>query len=416
MRDIERELRALGERSRNEDQSRSALSGTTMRRIRLHRLAAGTTGLVVALGLVLGGSFVAGALDSNDRGIGPAQASPSASASSPDPSNKEAGRCGPPVDFRPTYLPDGWIEDLQRGDGGGGGWRGIVGHFGNDAERGTTDKADGGFADLIASERPYQQGNTEKIRVLDAPATLGDIHEGYSVEFTQYGCDYFLIAFGISRDELRRFAEGLRLPGTYVPGEPAEESFAAIWPEDTAEEAEQRCRRHSRTPNVWSANRVTTAGRFSADVLMWEEPLIRYTPTAKEVQKMEIRRSENDDGPRARGPAVIVYLTEFVPRCWSVVSVGRLPDDKPTGLSITVRGKDVEIGFDDLGADSIYFEIGHGYYTNSSGPEPPDGRITAHLRYPRGETGHFLLLFKDENGDVFSAAGGPLPAGDFSAG
>ena len=62
------------------------------------------------------------------------------------------------------------------------------------------------------------------------------------------------------------------------------------------------------------------------------------------------------------------------------------------------------------------FEIGHGSYVSTSDPEPPDGRITALLSYPLDGTGHFLLLFKDADGIVFSAAGGPLPAGDFVAG
>lgn len=225
-----------------------------------------------------------------------------------------------------------------------------------------------------------------------------------------------LVAYASSGELLSRLrVEGFEDAADQRQGALRNESFA-LWPEDTAAEAEDRCRRHSGAPQVWSAHRVTTAGRFSEDVLRWEQPLIHYTSTEREFQKMEIRRSENDDGPRARGPAVFVYLTEVVPDCWSVVSVGRLPDRQPTGISISIRNRDVEIGFDDLGADSVYFEMGHGFHTFSADPAPRDGRVTAVLTYEPDQTGHFLFLFRDEDGEVFSATGGPLPAGNFAAG
>ncbi|MGH2756877.1 MAG: hypothetical protein ACRDI3_03725 [Actinomycetota bacterium] len=414
MTDIERELRALGDRTRGDEGSRSVLSGDALRRIRLRRFAIGTTGVLVIAALGIGGGFTVQALRTNDTTIGPAHASPSPTASEAMVEN--VPRCGPPVDFKPTYVPDGWVETLQPGSGGGAEWRGMVGHFGNAAPAGTVEKADGGFADLIAGESPYPLFEGQKIRVLDEAARFGPIHEGYSVEFTQHGCNYILLGYGIRGDELRRFAEELRLPGTYVPAEPADDDyFGALWPEDTAEEAKDACAKQAGDPNL-RGNPMATAIGFAKEVLDWTLAELITRETGHGGQSIEIRRSRADNPREPDGTALLVLVSEVFPDCWSVFSVSRLSDDRPANLSISVRGPDVEIGFDDLGADSIYFEIGHGYYTNSSDPEPPDGRITALLNYPRGDTGHYLLLFKDENEEVFSAAGGPLPAGDFSAG
>lgn len=331
-----------------------------------------------------------------------------------DSLNQSVVGCGLPVDFGPTYLPAGWSRKLQSGSGGGGTWKGVLGHYGNAAPAGTPAKAKGGFAELIAGERPYQQGNTERIRVLDRPATLGDIHEGYSVEFTQHGCDYFLIAFGISRGDLRRFAEGLRLPGEFVPAEPGDEPFGAIWPEDTAREANDVCN-EAQAIEAWRTDAVRTAEEFGRQVLGWEPAAVVRRDEGRRVE-VELRRSFQDEAAEAASPAVMVYMTEVFENCWSVGSVSRLPDRKPTGISISIRGRDVEVGFDDLGAHSVYFEMGHGSHTSSADGELADGRITWVLSYKPDQTGHFLFLFRDENGEVFSAAGGPLPAGNFAAG
>lgn len=192
------------------------------------------------------------------------------------------------------------------------------------------------------------------------------------------------------------------------------DQFGALWPEDTAQEAQEGCGDPASPTRTFRYDAMSTALEFGNAVLGWKNATGIVEELGHGGQSIELRRSQDDDGPK--GPAVLVTLTEVANDCWSVFSVARSSDEQSTGLSISVRGQDVEIGFDALGADSIYFEIGHGNYTNTSNPEPPDGRITALLRYPRGDTGHYLLVFKDAKGNVFSAAGGPLPAGDFSAG
>lgn len=520
MRDIERQLRTLGEKTRDEQQARRGLTGQALRRIRLRRLGVSATAWAVVGALGIGGTYALGGLDREGSRIPPAEdhssdgapgvlyshfgararavielnaaagtvcyslssvqgygtftrvqivegleekmpvilGPPPYEGRTPLPGSTEcvgnvepsiiesvvespdryflliedpkygervssltrgqkvdAPNCGPPVDFEPTYLPDEWVKALQPGEGGGGEFRGIVGHYGNDAPPGTTQKARVGFSDLIEGESPYPLTGGEEIRVLDEPALLGEIHEGFSVEFAQHDCDYFLIAFGISRDEFRRFAEGLRLPGEFAPAEPGDESFGGIWPEDTAQEANNAC---NEVPAIesWRTEALRAAKEFGRQVLGWEPAALVRLEEGRRVD-VELRRSGSDDGAKADGPAVIVYMTEVFDDCWSVGSVSRLPDNKPTGASVGVTGRDVHIGFDDLGAESAVIEVGYGgQIVTEDWMEGEETVVALRLDFDPDTTGHWWVLFQDADGRVFSATGGNLPVGDFSAG
>lgn len=322
--------------------------------------------------------------------------------------------CGPSVDFRPTYLPEGWIEDLQVGSASEVEWRGLLGHYGNEQLPGTTSKADGGFADLMTGESPYALTGGERIRVLDGPARFGAIHEGFAVEFTQHECDYVLLGFGIEGDELRRFSEGLRLPGTYVepspgPNSEIESDGFALWPEDTTSEAARACADAGRDPGSLRRGPMETAISFHTQVLGWSGTVISRDFDGPD-RTIEIRRDRDDQGRHAQGPAVRVLLRKTEPLCWSVVAVSN-PANQPRRFEITVGGRSVEVDFDHLGADSVSYEVGHGMHTMTGSPVRTEGRIDIHLTYEPDEPGHFLLLFRDTEGVVFSAEGFPLPPG-----
>lgn len=140
--------------------------------------------------------------------------------------------CADRIDFVPTYLPEGWVDRLQPGRGSGLEAPEALGHYGNDADAGTRTKALGGFADLLEGRSPYRQTNSREIEVLGAPASLGDIHEGYSVEFPHHDCDLTLVGYGVSRGELARFAEELRQDDP--DSGRSDDRSAAIWPKDTS--------------------------------------------------------------------------------------------------------------------------------------------------------------------------------------
>ena len=80
-----------------------------------------------------------------------------------------------------------------------------------------------------------------------------------------------------------------------------------------------------------------------------------------------------------------------------------------------VDGRFVEMEFDHFGADRVGYEVGHGMYTMTSSPVRTEGRIDIHLTYTPDEPGHYLLLFRDSEGVVFSAEGAPLPAGAYNS-
>jgi len=118
--------------------------------------------------------------------------------------------CLRPPEFRATFVPKDWHGRLLPGAGGAPGTNppGLVGHYGGKGLAGTRAGARRGFIDVYV-QPPFAQSNKTRIRVLGSRGTLGDIHEGYSVEFSYRGCDYALLAYGIEREEFATVARGL---------------------------------------------------------------------------------------------------------------------------------------------------------------------------------------------------------------
>lgn len=407
MTDIERRLRELGDKVRDE-QGPMSLDSAALRRVKRRRLATVSTGLLAVAALISIGTYALGALNEESARLPPAE----------DKNTEEVEKrvCKRPVDFEPSYVPEGWIQELQEGSGGGGEPEAVIGHYGNDTPAGTPEKAEGGFADLFVGTSPYAISNGQEIRVLDEPAVLGEIHEGYAVEFTQHDCDYTLVAYGIRLDELRYVAEGLRLPGEYVSPERGEktdpEHFGAVWPEDTYRQAKEACDAGSDAEAVRRADPESIASAFGIQVLGWQEPLVvgAEEPYSKEGV-YELRRSANSR------PAVLIFPIEVVPDCWSIGSVARMPDEESEHHgSMSVHGREVQMGFELPGASSAIFEVGYGGNKTTHAWQGGQGGVEFQLDFePRGK-GHFLVLLMDADGKIFSAFGSALPAGDFAAG
>jgi hypothetical protein len=331
---------------------------------------------------------------------------------------QDGAECGPPVDFEPTYLPDGWSKDLQRGSGDGQDFPGLVGHYGSGSHR------QAGYFDMFAGHSPLAQSNRQRMDILGRPATSGDIHEGYSVEFEYEGCTYVLIAYVFERSELERFAEGLRPSGDNDRrSEDRAADFAAIWPEDTYEHAAEECTSEAHKEDSWRADPESIALEFGALVLGWEEPSVMEVddPEAYNYDGvvLDVRRDPPDGGHGPVSALVRVWTFESAPDCWSIGSVSRVPDNEPTGVSVSVDGRVVQIGFDTLDAAGGSVEVGYGgrdqmkRWVEAEATERP---VTFELGFDPATTGHFLILFEDQEGQVFSASGGPLAAGDFAAG
>ncbi|HWC14870.1 MAG TPA: hypothetical protein VG929_09770 [Actinomycetota bacterium] len=277
-----------------------------------------------------------------------------------------------------------------------------------------TEKASAGFAELFAGESPYPLGGGEKIRVLDEPARFGAIHEGFAVEFSQRGCEYALIGY-MDGKELKRFAQGLRLPGERVPAKPSDgEDFAAIWPEDTYEHAEEACASAAHEADSWRADPERTALKFGAVVLGWDDPVLAES----EEKYNQDYAYELRPAPSSRAGVIVFPVLIDQGWCWAIGSVSQLPEHQPEHHgSMSVQDRDVYMRFDTGGATSAVFEVGYGGQTSrhiwyAGDDEAVEFRLDFE---PRG-TGHFLVLLRDENDVVFSAFGSPLPEGSFAAG
>lgn len=391
MNDVERRLAELGERARQEAGPLRARP-EALRRIRRRRgLVSGVAALSV-VAVVAGGIGLAG-LEAADRdAVRP--------VATPAPSPGERGRCT--IAFAPTYLPDGVDAEPRPGSGGSpdaaaAEEAGIIGHF-----RGPQ----GTFIDVLDGPPPSAVVRRSGITVLGARATLGVIHEGYAVAFRAGRCRYALAAYGVTRDQLRRFAEGLLATR---PGRGP--TFAAVWPEDTLDGALEACARSPRPEPV------DVAARFVDDVLGWDDPFIAATEPGGRRMTLEVRPSFDLPSDVRLRPGVQLFMKKALPRCWSIGSIYRLSDRRPTGLGVSVSGRTVDVGFDPLDATKATIEVGYGgRRVRGEWKAPDDPHVRLQLDFPPDTTGSLLVLFKDGDGTVIRAMATPLPPGDFAAG
>ena len=118
------------------------------------------------------------------------------------------------VEFRATYLPEGWSYVTLDGSPSQPGvppdqqTPRALGHYAPIADE------TGAYVEFWEYGDSYTLPPGEEdwapIRVLGELGKIGKIHEGYAVEFHSGGCDYSMIGFGVSQRELRLIARGLR--------------------------------------------------------------------------------------------------------------------------------------------------------------------------------------------------------------
>lgn len=424
MKDMERELRELGARARERKTPVRSLSGPAIRRIKLRRFGAGAMGLFLVVTVAVTG-MLAGDLGSDDGKLAPGRPSPATSPSTIVEGVDDPYACRTPS-FVPSYLPDEWRGELQPYRGSGLEAAGVAGHWGRPEEA----PSQHSYVDLLIGESPYRQSNRSEVRVLGAPATFGGVSGGKTVEFTYEGCDFVLYGSRMTTPEFLRFAKGLRPTGEAVPDErdQAENDFAAIWPEDTYEDAREACEAADREhadkeegeENVVSirSDPQSVILEFGYEVLGWGQGET-FRPTFDIPSDRTVFGLRRGDGRGAspRDPEVIVDATEVQPGCWSVAGVSRMPDKRPTGVSVSVEGRDVEIGVDPLGATSLSIKVVYaGRKVTERGPVGEEGLGEFRLPFDPDTGGHALVLFLDAEGKVFSATSPRFPAGDFAAG
>lgn len=171
----------------------------------------------------------------------------------------------------------------------------------------------------------------------------------------------------------------------------------AMWPEHRGVDARRSCA----APEAWRADPHATAEEFGRRVLGWPDAraeIDRYEHFGVHVL---LRRTD--------GPLIQMSLAPVVADCWSVTGVARAPDRREEGVSVSVRGRRVRVGVLSLGAVSADVIVGfNGREIRRVGDV---SGATVRLDFkPRG-SGYFLVLLKDSEGRVFSAAGALLYPG-----
>ena len=179
----------------------------------------------------------------------------------------------------------------------------------------------------------------------------------------------------------------------------------AIWPEDTPEAAARAAVGLESGADPWRVDAVTTAAEFARQKLEWPQPA---TGAVRDEGygsfAVEVAREKG-------GPSVSIRLAKLIAdRWWSVTYVQGSP---PEDYSTTVRGARIELGFDDEGAASMDVEVRYG--DRGLSKTLTAAGLTANLGFAPATTGHFLILYRDGTGQVFSAFGSTLPAGRFAA-
>lgn len=117
------------------------------------------------------------------------------------------------VPFRPTWLPDGWSYKLEPGSGGqreiplGEQTPRALGHY-----FGPEEDPIPGYIDVYVQGTYYAlpPKGGEIVAVMGDKGRIGAVEDGYSLEIEYRGCEYSVMGFGPSKEELRRVGEGLR--------------------------------------------------------------------------------------------------------------------------------------------------------------------------------------------------------------
>ena len=173
----------------------------------------------------------------------------------------------------------------------------------------------------------------------------------------------------------------------------------ALWPQDTIQAAVDA------PMEVWRDDPNAVAAEFASEVLGWKHARIktlRFGLRTANVQASEPGSHEALDITLRAAPADM----------WSVLNVMPHGEYLPT---VAVHGARASISVE-LDGDAVSADITVGYDgKDHTVTTHQDGTVHVGLGKKPRTSGHFLILSRDAHGDVVSATGSTLPAGDFAA-
>ena len=197
-------------------------------------------------------------------------------------------------------------------------------------------------------------------------------------------------------------------PSSSAPGSPSSsprpaghafDDGYAVWPQDTFQAASEA------PPEAWRDDPNAVAAQFATTVLGWNEVRIRTTRYGVRTANVEAIE------PGMEKP-LDVDLRVAPSDTWSVLNVMPHGEYLP---SVTVHGTRASVGIE-LDGDAVSADVTIGYDgKDHTVTTHQDGTVHVDLGTKPRTSGHFLILSRDPHGDVVSATGSTLPAGDFAA-
>jgi hypothetical protein len=187
-------------------------------------------------------------------------------------------------------------------------------------------------------------------------------------------------------------------PSSRASGKAFDDGYA-IWPQDTFQAAVDA------PSEAWRDDPNAVAAEFASKVLGWTDARIktlRFGIRTASVEAIEQGVEDSLDVNLRGAPADI----------WSVVNVMPHGEYLP---SVDVHGARASISVE-LDGDAVSADVTVGYDgKDHTVTTHQDGTVHVDLGKKPRTSGHFLILARDTHGDVVSATGSTLPAGDFAA-
>ncbi|HEX2240932.1 MAG TPA: YncE family protein, partial [Actinomycetota bacterium] len=200
---------------------------------------------------------------------------------------------------------------------------------------------------------------------------------------------------------------------------PKRRPLLTMWPELTDEQRAQAAERLRAGEDAWRGSAAETALQFTREVIGWVDPRLNAKGTPMR------RYSGGSVGvvvfKRVGGasPSAEVVLTKCIDeKWWCVTGVGDPQRRGRSYLSVSIRGRNVQLAFPDQRAARVVLEMGYGDVPiiTEEMDQAPFSPVEFQLPGRPGESGFLMLRWFDARGRVFSAQGTTLPAGDFAAG
>jgi hypothetical protein len=309
----------------------------------------------------------------------------------------ESGR----LDVLPSWLPEGWTEELSAGFKA---WAGPDGETlviqdaavvvrdgepvtvaGHDAVLGTVR-----FEDLGVG--PYSPDAVSRV-VVSAGSTAG-------------GCAFAVVATDVDRNVLRRIAEHLVVDGAAF----------GMWPWWSPRDA-LVASQSDVVDDPGSRDPMIVARRFAERELDWPDA------TAELIDEQPATATVSLSGPTWANDAVVL-LRKSGPEIWNVYSVSSLSDDDAVTVDLNRESSDgstagtlsveVDTDLDYTTADTSFFSGGIGA-TGSDGPSEALDVGWSDGAWDNSMPGRVLALFRAADGRTVGAWGTAVPSGDYRA-